>query len=109
MGRAALSAAADFAFSATLWRWKGDAPAAWYFITLPEDASAEIRLRTCGMRRGFGSVRVEVVIGGSRWRTSVFRSSGRDAYILPVKAAVRHTEGLSEGDAVRVELALIGA
>ena len=41
---------------------------------------------------GFGSVRVEATIGGSTWRTSIFPSD--DAYILPIKKAVREAEGL---------------
>lgn len=78
-------------------------------MTLPEEAAAEIRLRTIGVRRGFGSVRVDVRIGGSHWRTSIFRSSGQDSYILPVKAAVRKAEGIDDGDLVSVSLTLIDA
>jgi hypothetical protein len=59
-----------------------------------------------GRRRGFGSVRVNVTVGDSRWSTSVFppRSGG---WFLPVKKAICRAEGLEEGDEIDVLLELI--
>lgn len=94
-----------FEFRAPLWLWEGDA--AWHFITVPEDHSDDIAFRTDGRRAGFGSVRVEVTVGGTTWRTSVFPDSKRGAYVLPVKKSVRDAEGLSVGDEVAVSLALV--
>ncbi len=59
-----------------------------------------------GPPRGFGSVRVEVRIGSSTWRTSVFPEAGADSFVLPVKKAVRTAEGLEEGDSCAVVLRL---
>ena len=55
-------------------------------------------------QRGFRSVRVTATIGGTTWRTSIF--PGSEAYVLPVKRAVRTAERFEAGDtvAVRVEL-----
>lgn len=97
----------DFAFDAELWRWQGATAAAWHFVTLPQVAAVEIRLRTIGKRRGWGSVRVKALIGETRWLTSIFPQPAADSYLLPVKSAVRKAEGISEGDTVAVELALI--
>ncbi len=97
--------AAGFAFSAELWLWDG--PAAWHFVSLPESVADEIADLADGgdrPRRGFGSVRVEVTVGSSRWRTSVFPDKERGTYVLPVKAAVRRAERLAVGDAVEVSL-----
>ena len=97
-----------------LWIWKGEAAGRWYFITVPEEQSNEIRAHAFGSPRGFGSVKVEARIPSTgsgqaddvTWRTSVFPlNSG--GYILPVKAEVRKKAGLSAGDEVSVELELL--
>ena len=90
-----------------LWIWQGsEAAGRWYFITVPEDQSDEIRAHAFGSPRGFGSVRVEARIGNVVWRTSVFPlNSG--GYLLPVKAEVRRKAELAAGDQVTVELKLL--
>jgi len=94
------------AFDAELWQWDARRGDSWVFVSLPTDASEEIREVSSGPRRGFGSVRVRVTIGESTWATSIFPDSGRGCFVLPVKRAVRKTEELDVGDvaAVRVEL-----
>jgi len=90
-----------------LWIWKGsDAAGRWYFITVPEEQSGEIKAHAFGSPRGFGSVKVEARIGNVVWRTSVFPlNSG--GYLLPVKAEVRRKADLAVGDEVTVELELL--
>jgi hypothetical protein len=90
-----------------LWIWKGsDAAGRWFFITVPQEQSGEIRAHAFGSPRGFGSVKVEARIGDVVWRTSVFPlNSG--GYLLPVKAEVRRKADLAAGDEVTVELELL--
>lgn len=89
-----------------LWIWKGEAAGRWYFLTIPEDESDNIRAAAFGSPRGFGSVRVEATIGDVTWRTSVFPlNSG--GYLLPVKAEIRKRASLAAGDEVTVELNLL--
>jgi hypothetical protein len=57
-------------------------------------------------RKGFGSARVEAVIGDTRWKTSVFPHKESGGWILPVKASVRKAEGLTEGDRITVTVSL---
>lgn len=97
--------AISYDFSAELWEWEGKA--AWHFVTVPLDVSDEIAARMEGFTRGFGSVRVRVRVGGSAWATSVFPDSSREAYILPMKKAVREAEKLSAGSVARVHLELV--
>ena len=93
-------------FTSLLWIWKGEAAGRWYFVTVPEEQSDEIRAQAFGTPRGFGSVRVEVTIGDVTWRTSVFPlNSG--GYVLPVKKEVRSRAGIGAGDDVTVELKLV--
>lgn len=91
-------------FSAELWRW--EAQSGWFFVTVPDEASATIRERP-RPPRGFGSVRVRVTIGSTTWATSVFPDSARGAYVLPVKKAVRSAERLDEGDPADVVLEVL--
>ncbi len=88
-------------FSGTLWEYQGEAP--WYFITLPVEDSDDI-LERVPARRGFGSVRVSVTIGESRWQTSLFPDKAAGSFVLPVKREIREREGLSPGDTSDVEL-----
>ncbi len=85
--------------------WTAEHPGAWAFLTLPPDVDEEVRLRS-GPPSGFGSVRVEISLGGSTWRTSVFPDKAR-GYVLPVKSAVRRSESLELGDTVRLRLSLV--
>ena len=93
----------EYEFSAEVWRWKGES--AWHFITLPDDISDEIEATTHAA--GFGSVRVEVRVGETTWRTSVFPSNEVKAYVLPIKKAVRLSEGCHEGVLTQVILNVV--
>ncbi|MDQ0381009.1 DUF1905 domain-containing protein [Amycolatopsis thermophila] len=97
----------DYVFDAELWVWDARRADTWTFVTLPAEASDEIRDRTGPARRGFGSVRVRAGIAGSTWTTSIFPDSARGRYVLPVKRAVRTAEGLDEGDTATVRLELL--
>lgn len=91
-----------FAFRAPLWKYS--AAAAWYFVTLPRGIADQIRPQA--PRVGFGSVRVQVTVGNTAWKTSVFPDKNSGSYLLPIKAAVRKAEGLQDGVAVDVFMEL---
>jgi hypothetical protein len=93
-----------FGFAAPVWEYDG--PASWFFVSLPTDIADEIADLTDGRTGGFGSVRVRVQAGGSRWSTSLFPSKQNGTYVLPVKKAVRVAESLDDGDIVEVEITL---
>jgi len=90
-----------------VWIWKGgEGSGRWYFVTVPEEQSAEIKAHAFGSPRGFGSVRVKARIGNVQWQTSVFPlNSG--GYLLPVKAEIRRKAELAAGDEVTVDLELL--
>lgn len=96
---------AAYDFSAPVWLWRGDS--AWHFLTVPTDVSDEIDELSRGRTGGFGSVRVEVTIGSTTWRTSLFPSKDVGAYILPVKKAVRVAEGCEDGVMAEVSLRML--
>ena len=94
-------------FEAELWIWSARRDESWTFVSLPADASEDIRDLAGGRRRGFGSVRVRATIGASVWTTSIFPDSARHAFVLPVKRAIRTAEALAPGDRTTVTVELI--
>jgi hypothetical protein len=98
---------ATYEFDAPLWRWQARASDVWTFVSLPEGISDEVLELGEPYARGFGSLRVEATVGATVWRTSIFPDSGRRAYVLPVKRAVRDAEGLTLGEPAHVRLRLI--
>ena len=99
------TATADAAWTFRAELWSSESVASWAFVSLPPEMGDDVRLLS-GPPTGFGSVRVEVVLGTSTWRTSVFPDKAH-GYVLPVKSAVRRREGLEIGDRVELTLSLV--
>ncbi len=94
-----------YRFDAELWEHQGTA--AWFFVSLPEELADDIDERCGHLAAGFGSLRVELTIGSTTWRTSIFPDTKRGTYVLPVKKQVRTAEGLDEGSTCSVELRVV--
>lgn len=92
----------EFEFSGKVWFWRGPAP--WYFVTIPEGFSQDIRAIASLVSYGWGVIPVEVRIGGTTWETSLFPKDER--YIVPIRANVRKAERIAEDDDVTVTLRL---
>ncbi len=96
--------------TAKMWLWRGQGkdgqptPTAWHFVTIDGPVADSIRAAAPGRSAAWGSVYVQVRIGGTNWRTSVFPSKNVKGYLLPIKASVRKAEKLSEDDVVTVYL-----
>ena len=97
----------DHHFDGQLFPWDEAAPDSWVFVALPRELSDRIDDGLAGTRRGFGSVRVEVGVGGSTWQTSLFPSGELATYVLPLKKPVRHSEGLEVGDVATFSLTVL--
>ena len=78
-----------------------------HFMSVPAELSAEIKAHAMLVRRGFGSVRVEVTLDEIVWRTSVFPVKSSGGYFLPVKIAVVRKADIAPGEEVTVELELL--
>lgn len=90
-------------FTARLWVYPGKA--AWYFVTLPKKQAKQIRFFQ-PKRIGFGSVKVQVTIGETTWKTSLFPDKKSGSYHLPIKAAIRKQEKLQPDDRLQMSLLL---
>ena len=98
------SPSGQWAFSAPVWQWR---EGSWRFVTVPEAVSDEVDEAVVTAWAASASVRVEVTVGGSVWRTSLFPSAEAGAYVLPVKKAVRVAEGLDDGATAQVTIRLV--
>ena len=99
-------------FSAPLIHWELGDFAGLGYVEIRGEAEEAIRgyelMRRLelGKRRGFGSVKVNVSLGESRWSTSVFPSKDV-GWFLPIKKAIQRAEDLGEGDMLEIELELL--
>jgi hypothetical protein len=89
-----------------VWLYPGDM-AAWHFITLTKSIGKEIKETRGKLARGFGSLPVEVAIGKTTWKTSIFPDKYSGSYILPVKAKVRKVEEIDVDDMVTFTIRFI--
>src|SRR3954467_13946717 len=107
----------DLQFSGDIWHWRGPAP--FFFVTVPEEESAQLHEVAGAVSYGWGMLpvrariggpgwrapaRADGPLGGSGWRTALWPKDG--LYVLPLKVAVRRAEQLDEGDLVTAQLRL---
>jgi len=87
-------------FDGEIWYWKGPAPH--HFVTVPAEQCMALQDISKLVTYGWGMIPVQVQIGTSKWKTSLFPKQGR--YIVPLKASIRKAEKLEQGDTVTVRL-----
>ena len=91
----------DVEFEGPVVEWRGPAP--FYFVAIPEEESADIKVAARGAEY-WGQVPVVVRIGGSEFTTALFPKDGR--YLLPLKDAVRKAAGIEMHQMLVVGLAV---
>ncbi len=89
-------------FSGEIIFWRGPAP--WYYVTVPEEESLDIKAISGFVTYGWGVIPVKAWIGQTEWKTSLFPKNGR--YLVPIKTWVRAAENLDLGDVVKIRLKL---
>jgi len=87
-------------FEGKIWYWRGPAP--FFFVTVPERQSQDLKDISEFVTYGWGMIPVNAQIGNTQWKTSLFPKDG--LYIVPLKDSVRKAEQLDEGDDVTVWL-----
>ena len=87
-------------FSGDIWEWRGPAP--FYFVTVPEEQSKEIKEMSRQLTYGWGMIPVEATIGKTVWKTALWEKVG--LYVLPLKVVVRKDEELEVRQLVAVKL-----
>lgn len=92
----------EYVFTNQLWEWTGEG--AWCFITVPSEYYEEIKFISAQPTKGFGSVKVTVILGNSQWNTSIFPDSITNSFLLPIKKEIRKAENIVPGDTVSVKI-----
>lgn len=90
----------DIDFKGKVWYWRGPAP--WFFITVPEEQSRDLKAVLKLVTYGWGMIPVDARIGKTAWKTSMFPKDGR--YIVPIKTSVRQAENIEEGDTISIQI-----
>lgn len=84
-----------YEFTSKVWKYTG--PAAWYFVSLPENLAKEIRTNLKWQEEGWGRLKAIAKIGESEWQTAIWFDTKMNTYLLPVKAEIRSKEHLENG------------
>jgi hypothetical protein len=80
--------------------WRGPSP--FLFVAVPEEPSRGLKAISVLVTYGWGVIPVQVRIGKTEWKTSLFPKDGR--YLVPIKMSVQKAESLEVGDDVVVSL-----
>lgn len=89
----------DFEFEGPVIEWRGPAP--FYFVRIPEEESADIKVAAKGLEY-WGQVPVVARIADIEFQTALFPKDGR--YLIPLKVAVRTPAGIDVDDVLVVGL-----
>jgi hypothetical protein len=89
-----------FEFVAEVWKYSG--PASWYFISMPQKMSANIRSQLKFQEEGWGRMKAQAKIGMTEWTTAIWFDTKSNAYLLPLKADIRKKEKLESGSKTKV-------
>ena len=71
----------DLEFSGEIWRWRGPAP--YYFVTVPEEQSLDLKAVSASVTYGWGMIPVRVRIGDTEWTTSLWPVSSKIPWPIP--------------------------
>lgn len=75
-------------FNGEIWFWAGPAPH--HFVTVPAKRCRDLKAISGAVSYGSDMIPVNVRIGNSVWKTSLFSKDER--YIVPIKGSVRKGE-----------------
>lgn len=99
----------SYSFSDVIKLWVGS-KSTWHYVSLPQAMSDEIHTLSQyhqTKRRGWGAVRVDVVVQDQQWQTSIFPAFEDGRYALFLKADIRKQLGIAAGSEIAVTLTLL--
>jgi len=93
-----------FVFQAKVWIWPSES-ARWHFVYV--DKKLTETLKKQAKKHHMGMIRVEVLVGETYWKTSLFPNKKENCYILPLKKQVREIEDIFDGDSITIQISLM--
>ena len=92
----------NYQFKATVWQYEG--PNGWFFVSLPEEISQEIRTNLKWQEEGWGRLKSSVKINDLQWDTAIWFDSKSNNYLLPLKAEIRKKCNIEKGEELIVDI-----
>lgn len=92
----------EYTFKGKIWKYRGKG--GWFFVTIPKALAKKIRDVHHVSEEGWGRLKTSATINNTTWNTSIWYDTKIGSYIIPVKAIVRKSESLTEGNLVKIDL-----
>jgi len=86
--------------------WLYPGMSGWHFVGLPKKESGQIKKIFGVKTKGWGSIPVSVMLGKSKWNTSIFPDKRSGTYLLPLKAKVRKDERVFANDIITIVITI---
>lgn len=90
-------------FTATIWL-HSFAKGGWYFVSLQQEMSTEIRENLKWQEEGWGRLKATATVNLTTWNTAIWFDSKKETYLLPIKSAIRKTKHLEIDNEIKVKL-----
>lgn len=90
----------QYTFSSKVWKYQGQA--GWFFVSLPQHLSEEIRTLNKTFEEGWGRLKTSAQLGSSNWQTAIWFDTKLNTYLLPIKTDVRKKEQITINQIVTV-------
>lgn len=87
--------------------WINESHPGWHFVYVPKEAGEKIYKKFAKFHRGWTSLPIELRIGKSIWRTSMFKDKRAETYLFGIKSSVRKAEGIFKGDKINFKLKVL--
>ncbi len=89
-----------YEFSAKLWK---DPKANWYFVSLTNKLTNEIKNNHAPRINKYGFVKVQARTGNTKWDSTLFPAKSGN-YVLAIKSSVRIKEKIRDGDNLGIKI-----
>lgn len=93
----------NYKIKARIFKW--NSKSAWFFVRIEKETAENIKDNFSMFAGGWGSLPVNVSVGNSTWKTSIFPDKG--TYLLPIKSQIRKAENIKEDDELNIKLEII--
>jgi len=91
-----------YSFTAKVWQYTGTN--GWYFASLPEAVSQEIRTLLKHNEEGWGRLKAVAKTGSTEWETAIWFDTKQNTYLLPLKTDIRKKEKIEKGNTITIHV-----
>lgn len=100
-----ISGKIQYEFNSDVWQYSSP-KGGWFFVSLPEELSKEIRTYLGWQEEGWGRLKITAKINDFQWNTSIWFDTKLNKYLLPLNATVRKKNQIQIGNKIDVILSI---